>query len=363
MLKATILDSNEPVSKALNSLLKTGTIVVITKNKKYFGIIEDRDLKRTFSDPSKIKCGSIAIRAPAISEDGNVESMIASFLAGHFKGLPVIEKNRILGIYTRADLLRLLSRKKLIPKTNVAALMKTPLYTIEYNECMQVAKGLMRELNVHRLAVKRKGRVIGSISTLDFAVLMLKPKGRDRFSNIPSLKNQDEKPVSDLVREIPVKVKEDDSLHSAVSEMAKRNVSAAIVMDSRNKAIGILTAADIMKFIKKLYFTKSLNIFISGLGEDEMMYYNAIRDEVEALVKKYKSMEITGVDINLKKGKSTYTMRLRLEAASFRLSMGTEGYGLVEVRREVLEELRRLLNKRKSKKSKRKVIIYESEFV
>ena len=60
--EALILDVKDPVSKALNELLKTGTAVIVTKDNKYFGILDDRHLGINMNNASKTKCETEAIK-------------------------------------------------------------------------------------------------------------------------------------------------------------------------------------------------------------------------------------------------------------------------------------------------------------
>ena len=91
--EALILDENEPLSKALNEVLDTGTAAIVTKDKKYKGIIDDRNL-RNFSvqNPAKIKCKSVIVKPPVLNPDTGILDRIDAFLMGHFKALPVVNK-------------------------------------------------------------------------------------------------------------------------------------------------------------------------------------------------------------------------------------------------------------------------------
>ena len=353
MAKAEILKGEEPLSKALNSILNTGTAVMITKKGKYYGLIDDRDIRQV-SNASTCKSITAAVRAPQLREDSSLEETMQAFMAGHFKALPVVKSGRIIGSISRADVMNEMSKLGKVPKTTVSALMASPIYTIERDETLGVAKTLMKKLGVHHLAVTSKSKVIGTISTFDLSMILLKPKGRERFVLISEIKNADEKPIHEYMREKLIKIKADERLTEAVKKMAKNNVSKLTVTEG-GKVIGVLTAVDVMKFVLSL-IVRGPNVFISGLPEEAMFYYGDIEASLKETMKKFKTtFEIGDIYVHFKKGKSTYNMNTKIELEHGTMVIHSEGYDLKTVVNKNVGEIKRLLTKRKNyKRDKRK---------
>ena len=65
--KTLILDSSEPVSKALPHLDEFPA-VIITKNGKYYGIIDHRSVSSAIKDPNNTKCETVVVRPPTMLE-------------------------------------------------------------------------------------------------------------------------------------------------------------------------------------------------------------------------------------------------------------------------------------------------------
>ncbi|MBD3397650.1 CBS domain-containing protein [Candidatus Micrarchaeota archaeon] len=353
-MKADIINGNEPLSKALDAISRTGTAVMVTKNGKYYGLIDDRVIRPNISDSSRTKAISAAVRAPRLTEDMSLEECMRAFMAGHFKSLPIIEKGKIIGAISRADVMNEMVRMGNVPKTSVSALMASPIYTVDEKETMGMARGLMRKLGVHHLAVTRRGRVCGSLSPFDFSMLSLKPKGRQRFALTSEIDNPDEKKVVEYLREKLVTVRASEPLESAARKMARRNVSKLVVLEG-GKAVGVLTAIDVMKFMLSL-IEEGPTVFISGLPEDDMFYYGDIEESMKSTLKKFmRSFELGDVNIHFKKGKSTYQMSSKLDVEHSNLVVHSEGYDLKTVVNENLDEIKRILKKRKDyKRDKRK---------
>ncbi|HNT60939.1 MAG TPA: CBS domain-containing protein, partial [Candidatus Bilamarchaeaceae archaeon] len=296
------------------------------------------------SDSSKAKCINMAVRAPCISPEMGTAEMMDRFLAGHFKALPVAEGGMVLGIISRSRLMEMLIRERAIPRVSVEALMNSPVYTVDSNEMVGVAKRIMRDRGVHRLAITEGKRLVGTISTMDFSRTLLEPKGRD-FMFIREVSTLDQRPVRQLMRDKFVSVHVGETLQDAAEKMAAHSVSAVAVVDGGRPA-GVVTARDVMKFLVGLRSTKP-DIFISGLSGDDMEYYDAIKDELKKAVSKFMdTFEIDSINVRIKKGKSAYVMNTHV-IMDQSIPLKAEAYDLQGAVRDTATEIKSLLSKRK----------------
>lgn len=346
MLKANTIDGEEPLSKALNMFLTSGTVAIVTEKGKYYGIIDDRNIRQSVKDTSKTKAINAAVRAPSLAEGSSIDDAIRAFMAGHFKALPVVRSGRIMGVIARADVMNEMIAQKVLPRTRVSAIMDSPIYTIDLEERLGVARTLMKKLNVHRLAVTSGSRIVGVVSTFDISSSLLKPSGRDRFMLISEITNVDMKPVHDFMREKFVLANAGDPLEDAVRKMAKENVSDIVVMENNN-AVGILTAKDVMKFVIGM-ISEGPVVYISGLGDEEMHLYGDIKESLKGALKKFdKTFEIGDVQVRFKKGKSIYSMNTHLDLGHRALIVNSEGYDLKSAVDSNVNEIKMLLSKKK----------------
>ncbi len=354
--EAVILDANESLSKALNYILKEGTAVVVVKKGKYFGIVDDRNIRLGIRNAKEAKLEKVAVRAPKIFEDEvkDIRIVMRRFLAGHFKALPVVDVYlKPLGMITRSDVLRELLSKGMIPKISVNAFMATPPYTIEEEETVGRAKKLMKELGVHRLIVVNKGRITGVISTLDFTLFMEKPTSRQSMQLITKVKRPDKLKVKQFLRYPPVLINQYEMLSYAAREMADNNVSYAIVVDDRKRPLGLISAVDIFKLVLRVE-AKEPEVFINGLGIDDMYFYDRAKSILLSVVKKFvKSFDIDHLSVYVKKGKSVYTGNLSCDVEHIPLHIKEEAYDVEELFRKLASSLDRNLRKIKSKVSKK----------
>ena len=351
-----VLDSSDPLSKALDSILKSGTAVVIMKNKSYCGIIDDRNIRFGISDASKTKCETVCVRAPLLYTSSSVLERLNTFLAGHFKALPVFDEqaNKLLGISTRLELLKELLSFQFIPKKPISELMSSPLYTVDAHATIAQVKTKMKEYNSKHLVVIDKGYPIGVVSTFDLTNLLTNPKGHrdDRF--IAEIKRPDLQPISDFLREGLLTIEKDAFLQDAVREMVEKERTHILVF-SNKKPVGVITAIDVFNavadFVKE---GNEISLVVSGLGADEKNSYEYIHQTVQTALKKFsKLFKLSDAHVHMKKGKSVYSMHLSLHVNDEPLSISAEEYKVGATVDALVNELSAILHKKKSKITER----------
>ncbi len=353
-----ILDENEPLSKALTEIRDTGTAAIVTKDRKYRGIIDDRNL-RNFSvqNPAKIKCKNVIVKPPVLSPDTGILDRIDAFLMGHFKALPVVNQaGKPMGITTRVELLEDMKRASLIPKVAVKTMMNSPVFVIDEKKTIGEAKSAMKKYAARRIVVTRAGNPAGTFSTFDLTRETAKPKEKQRMASVISSKTQfDDFALADIYRPDVTTIPEKSTVEDAAMKMIKKQVSSVVILDGK-KAVGVISAIDIFKTIKELAEEK-VTIRISGLTKDTVMYRDLIKEDVQKVAERFvTSYVIKNVKVHVKKGKSVYTVNIMLEADKENFTIRTEGPSMKDTINMAVAELRSRLSRQKHVKKSRKVL-------
>lgn len=361
-VKATTLDLNEPFSKALDELLTTGTAVVITKDKKYFGIVDDRNIRAGIKDASTVKCGSVAVKAPRIYSGISLPEKISRFAAGYFKALPVVDKkDKVKGMFTLDMLLEDMVKENIVPSFQVSEFMAKPVYTIDSTETFGAAKTKMKKLGTHHLVVISKGRVEGVVSTHDFFAFIGRSRSRQGFQLVSQITNEDELLIADFIRKRVVLIPPELSLKDAVREMANRKISYAVVANADKKPIGILSASDIVKEIARR-FVPVPQVLVTGLFGEDLYHHDEIKTAVaKALEKFLKSFDIGECRVHVKKGKSTYKMDATIIVDLAPIRIHIEKHSIPDATRLLVDQILTVLRKLKGKKSEKTRGLIEKE--
>ncbi len=352
---ALVLDGNEPLSKALSGVLDSGTAVIVSKNGRYYGIIDDRNFRKIGGNPSKVKCETVVVKPPVITTETSLWERTTAFLLGHFKALPVIDdKNRPIGIITRVEVLKELQDMRIIPKISVKDIMNTPVYTVEENKNVGEARGKMKEYDARRLVVLRNGKPVGIFSTLDLASFSMKPKRKQKMPMVvPSMRSVDDEPVANFYRYDLKTIDIKASVDEAAKLMIEKEVSNVVVL-SNNKPVGVISALDIFKWIKEKAAEETM-IEISGLDDETRRYYDDIKNTMANAIKKFvSSYGIRKVHVHVKKTKSFYSLHIRIEGAQ-KFVLSSEGPSLEETLGMASSELKKILRRKKGIEKSRKV--------
>jgi len=346
--KPLTLEAEEPLSKAIGELMETGTAVVITKGGKYYGIIDDRNLRSGIADSGKTKCETCVVKPPTLRSTASILEQINAFLLGHFKALPVLdESDRPLGITTRAEVLKGMLSQHLIPKNRVSELMSSPVYTIEESEKIAKAKNMMKEYGCHRLLVTHRGMPVGVISTLDFASYITKPRaGEKRPIVVKDVESMMDRPISEYLRPDITTMDEKSTLEDVAQKMVEKEVSS-VVITSEKKPVGVLSAFDIFKKLQEIA-KEEISMSISGLSEENVWQFPDIKGKLGSVFAKFSSsFNFRNISVHVKEAKTTFGVFLYFDTDEGHVSLSAERKDLKESVDELAAELHRVLIKKK----------------
>lgn len=343
-----ILDSADSLSRVLRQLESTPAVIV-TRNGKYYGIIDHRSMGGGVRDPATTKCENAVVKPPVLSESADILQRVEAFMVGHFKALPVVDSDlNPLGITTRVELLREMVGSRLVPPVRVSEIMGSPAYSIDENETIAAARGRMKELRARRLVVTRNGKLTGVVSAFDIGAWEARPNlagGRKDIHQSAPI-NVGTMRISGFLRPDMAVVDEGASLYDAIEKMITKEVSHVIIV-SDGKALGVLSALDVFRCVLDAGQEKR-QIAISGLSRDNASQYPEISAKIGRVVERFgESFNIRNASVHIKEGKSTYVVNVYLDTDDGHVSLKGERGSLKETVDELAAELNEVLRKKK----------------
>lgn len=343
---ATILDSKETMAKAAKLMEQGVGTVIITKNGKYLGIISDKTM-RTLNYNPDAKVETYAWKAPVIKEEYNLEKKAECFIEG-YRELPISDGNSIIGIVRNNDILNELIENDKIPPMKVEEVMNTPVEKIEAKESVAKAAALMRKEKKNHLLITENGKPIAIVSSMDIFPLVQKvktkvPMGREK-------KGQSSILIQTVIGSSPkfIKISQSTSLREAAKMLIKNNISSLFV---EGEIEGIITTTDIIKTTIPQHQTV---IEVVGLDDDDKEYKTDIISEIQEFASSFEQiMPIEFIRLNVKKYSSTgkrhkYSMKM-LVAGKTNFEVGSDGWKLFAVLKDVLREAERKIKEEKDK--------------
>lgn len=345
-----VLDCNDSASKAA-SHLEENPAVIITKDGKYFGVIDHRSLDRGIKNLSKVKCETIISKPPTIEVTTDLKTQIEHFSSGHFKALPVLDKQKKpIGVVSRIELLAELKSLNLIPNTSISEIMSSPVKTISEEETLADAQSLLKESKVPRLVVLRKSYPLGTVSNFDigsWTAGSINEGSKDKSKE----KSTKEMKISDFVRSDIGTIDEDSNTLEAMEQMINKKVSVLAVMSGK-KLVGVLGALDIFKLMAKKPSKKPVEI--SGLADGLESHYSELEASVSSIMKKFeKTIKFGDMRLHIKEQKSSFIVNLHLDTDSGVVSLKEEQKTFKDAVDAILSEFETILRKKKEQKSEK----------
>ncbi|MBI5229128.1 CBS domain-containing protein [Candidatus Micrarchaeota archaeon] len=364
MESAFFVDEKEQISKVIHSLAKSGCVVVL-KEGKYFGMVDDRTLRGFSGDATRESIGRIAETPAILALDSPPEQVILAFLNSKSKALPVLDKERVVGVITRGGALQLLEKSSSLADKKVLQYMSSPPIVIHEKEPVDKARALMKEHGICRLiVVDDHGKASGILTSYDFATKVI-PYYRTPFKDSLLMQTKKEgvqkETVSSIMSLSPVSIEKNASLVEAVKKMLERKVLSLIVGGEAPE--GILTTRDVFEGCTTI---PSEKIIVYGLREDEKVLKQSLVEACSAFIEKMsKSIPIDYLALHIKSAQEGLKRRYEVKA---RVSSGGKMFAARDPNlkmhkgvwnphlavSEVFDELERILRKEVSARKRLK---------
>jgi len=125
----------------------------------------------------KLKVKQVMIKkVVTIDKDASIEELVRHFRKYDYHGFPVLSGEKLVGIVTKADILKIFGREKLgdVLASNINDIMTTPPSTIGPNVYIEDAVSVMLKQHIRALPVVKNGKLVGLISHSDIVRHILK---------------------------------------------------------------------------------------------------------------------------------------------------------------------------------------------
>ena len=351
------LDENTVITEAIAKMRDNSVQTVpILRDGKYLGVLTYREILKRHSIRPNAKVVHFTIPSPGISEDDNVETIAKSLVESGLMALPVLKKEKIVGIVSRTDLVMHLSEIYNIKSLKCEDLMIAEPGIVNEKDGVDKAIEAMRSMDLIEIPLVDDKRRYTGILKLDDATreLMGKEDGI-KFGQYTSSKQPVKIVCSSLLTDLP-SLKRDDSLESAASLMVENHVHISPVTDSENKLIGIVEMNTIVNTIAGSNEGDGVLVNISGLEPGEEDLYSIAYFLADKFMTRFH--KLTGhnngqLNINVQKyktqGKTKYSVRTRLFSGRISMSMDSHNWNFGRCMSDIFEGYEKRLSKIKER--------------
>jgi len=331
------INSDQTIHQALELMIKHDIhqLPVIERGSLKGMIQIKKIISKGFDEKTKIN--SIITKVPTVSAEDDVESAAEMFLKVGLRALPVMDKNKIVGIVSEVDFLNAIDKKIDIDQyVSECVLANT-------NDTVGKIKTIMFDHNISRVPLMDdKGNIQGIVDILDIAKIYGVPRNDEHHGKKLSWKKRTDIEsvlASNALRQTIVMKK--GSASGEVINNMKKFEEVVIV----NGNCFIITPKDLLEVLVSKP-KRGVYVQIIGLKEEDSDMVakmdQAVEEFVQKMGKMIKNPEFLFIHIehHQKQGtKIKYSMRARFKADIGFFIAKAWGWNPIEVAQEVMDKL------------------------
>ena len=349
----------DPISKAISKLREHGfhELPVVNEKNELIGYMSYRTLIRRKSLSLYSHVENIMIKPPVLSKDDTIAHAVKLMLDTGYRSLPVVEKDKLIGIISRTDIIKLVPKMKRVAKIPVEDVMSSEPDVVSEDSPLEYAVDIMRKLGEMCVPVVDENRRLSGVLHMSQAAKGLwRDKDRQSLGEVTGEKEKKVIYVKELMSP-PVYVSEDSSLKEAVEKMIEYHSHICVVVDKNMHPIGIISQRDVIEAVMRESKQEGVFVQITGLDIEDSEPYMTIYDMVEDFlgkINRFKEFKpqllVFHVEEHHISGKEIkYSVRARLTTDKKLFYAKSYDWNLYSAFHDVLEILERNVKKEREK--------------
>ncbi|MDH3361610.1 MAG: CBS domain-containing protein [Nitrosopumilus sp.] len=354
--KAVIIEPSDTLSSVINKISKNDAYDVFYFNGRSILSTNIRALLNA-KNITEMKVESFLYPIPYLSPNDSVQK--AANIIAHYRirEVPIVQKNKIIGVVNVKRILRLISTKD--NKWIKANLIHTKNPTvISSKETLSNARRIMISKRIDHLPVLNNGKIKQVLTSAHILEYILPQERQGKKSvGVRTLHKLESKIGNIGTIRFPQCTPSDD-LNYIVNLMLKTNTSGCLV-NLWDNLIGIITFRDILGLLTSKIETP-IPLYIVGLPEDQKnvnLISKKFEDTLKRIQKVYSEIHEARVSIKQQrtgnKKEGTYEVSIMIITSHHApLIFSSVGFDLSEVLEELSQKLLKILSKRAKNRSK-----------
>ena len=343
--KPMTIDQEMNVSLAMNRMSegRIAQLPVVLKD-RYVGMISYRDLVRKKSIHLNSKIRNYVVRAPELERDNSIEEALNLIRESAIGALPVVEKERVVGLVSRTDIVKNLTEFPEISKMKSFEIMNESYSVSDSDEIENILEVMRSHDTEASPVVDKEKRVVGLLRVQNILEYELKTRERVRKGDFSGEKEHVEIDIRSIMEE-PVFSMEDDDLVEASNLMVTNHLHEIAICDKSHRISGILGIDDIINSLWNASSTSGMLVNVSGLGTGDSDIYAIIYSMTEKFTERFSrianlsngSLNIHVVKHHSEDGKIKYSVRTRLLARKVNMTVSYSGWNFGKVMSEIFD--------------------------
>ena len=287
--KLITVEPEDDVSSAIGKMQQhdINEVPVVSEKGKILGLVNYETLLKRRSIPMTAKVENIMAFPPRVDEEASVMDIAETMLSSGYRAVPVTNKDRIIGIVSRTDLVNIIPGLKILSNIEVNEIMTGYPHHIHEKDTIDQARSIMYKLDVRALPVTDgDDTLVGVVGLKDLAKITYRDKTRLTKGDLAGEKISASKvEIKSIMKMPPITISEDQKIVEAVSLMNDNSISTVIVTKNE-MPIGIVTQYDLVELIASFKHEEQVFVQISGLHEADPDSYDIMYEIIQKNIKR-----------------------------------------------------------------------------
>lgn len=244
--------------------------VLVVKDGEFLGIVSYDSLIRRRGLPPTTKVAHVLTHVAHVDKETTLPQIAETMLSAGIRALPVEEKESLVGIVSRTDLVKAILNFEELADLSAESVMSHSVQCVYENDTVSRARHLMQELEARSIPVVDKHKeLVGVVGIKDIAPLVVQPlkKGEDAGLESGPLDVE----VESIMSSPPVSVPKDAQVSKVIDLMKKHDVSNITVVEKK-VPVGIVTQIDLVELLVRYRRGDEVYVQITGLEEGPETY-------------------------------------------------------------------------------------------
>ena len=286
--KLITVEQDEDVSSAIGKMQKhdINEVPVVSEDGSILGLVNYETLLKRRSIPMTTKVENVMAFPPRVDEDASVMDIAETMLSSGYRAVPVTDRDRIIGIVSRTDLVNIIPGLKILSGIEVNEIMTESPHYIGEKDTIDQARSIMYKLDVRALPVTDgEDNVVGAVGLKDLGKASFRKRERTTRGDASGKQISSKITVGSIMRSPPITITETQKIVEAVALMNDNNISSVIVTD-KDRPVGIVTQYDLIELIASFKHEEQVFVQISGLHEAEPESYDMMYELIQKNIKR-----------------------------------------------------------------------------
>ncbi|HEY3419942.1 MAG TPA: CBS domain-containing protein [Methanomassiliicoccales archaeon] len=257
--------------------------IPVVEKKKLVGVLSFGSMVKKRAMVAGMKVKGMMDIPPGITAETTITEAAEQFIATNYRNMPVVKGSNLVGILSRADVIKIVQGIKEFKDMKATDIMTYDITAVEMKEPIRNALEMMRRIDVRTIpVVDDKFKLAGIIGIRDIVNFSWSGGNKPKETRGEKVGNRDpvEIQVESIMHPSVTTIKQETTVNDAVKLMLEKNISTLPVVE-KDVIKGVLTAYDVLELMASVKERDVVYMQISGLEEEDRFNLDQMEREIQ----------------------------------------------------------------------------------